>query len=101
MTVLARIKQLVVRRQIVLTEKVQLEMWRDSLEEDDLIESVINATRIEKALKSRHPATGEPERLYIIKGRTFSGKLIYTKGTIRQDDFRETFYIFVSGKRSL
>lgn len=100
MDTLSRIKQLALHRQIRLTEKEQLEVWRDGLVEDDLIESIVNAPRIDKTIRSRHPITGVPEKLYILKGRTFSGQLIYTKGTIRRDEDRDIWYVLVSGKLS-
>jgi len=38
------------------------------------------------------------ERLYVIKGFTYGGTLIYTKGKIARQAGREIFYVFVSAK---
>ncbi len=38
------------------------------------------------------------EKLYVIKSFSYDGTLIYTKGTIVNEDGRETFYIFISSK---
>lgn len=77
-------------------------MDADGLCEDEVIESIVSARRIDKVIRSTgHNNGGRPEKLYIIKGRTFSNVLIYTKGKIVRDADRETFYILISSKRAL
>ncbi|MFM9958923.1 MAG: hypothetical protein ACKVZJ_12700 [Phycisphaerales bacterium] len=66
-----------------------------------MAEAVVNAQRIDKVLRSRRQfRRSAGEKLYVIKGRTFTGTLIYTKGTIVEEGDRSTYYIFVSSKRS-
>ena len=52
MDILTRIKQLVLRRQVIITIKAELEMALDELTEDEVFESIINASRIEKTIRS-------------------------------------------------
>ncbi len=89
-------------RRIILTREAEDEMYSDGLSEDEVIEFIVNAPRIDKIIRSvgvgvRCPA----EKLYIIKGRTFSNVLVYTKGKIVRDDERETFYILIPSKRAI
>lgn len=70
----------------------------DELTEDEVIESIVNAPRIEKTLRSS--AAGRPERLYVLKGKTFGNLLVYTKGKIVRDAGEEMFYILISSKRA-
>ncbi len=96
--ILSRIKRLAIARRIVITRKAEDEMYLDGLTEDEVIESIVNAPRIAKVLRSN--AAGHPERLYVLKGRTFGNIIIYTKGKIVRDDDQETFYILISSKRA-
>lgn len=64
-----------------------------------MAESIVNASVIEKVLKSRSPRRGASrERLYVIKGFTYGGTLIYTKGKIAREAGRSIFYVFISAK---
>ena len=69
--------------------------------EIEVLEAIISARRIKKTVRSRHPATDKIDLLYIIEGFTFSGILVYTKGTIRKVEEKEVVYILISSKRSL
>ncbi len=101
MDILTHIKQLVVRGAIRYTEKARDEMSLDGLSRPDVVESILNARRIEKTIRSRSAARRYPgEKLYVIKGKTYPGTTIYTKGTITQEDGREVFYIIISAKVS-
>lgn len=73
-------------------------MLLDGLTEDDVIESIINAPRIDKVIRST--TGGRREKLYVLKGRTFSNVMIYTKGKIVRDADQEHFCILISSKRS-
>ncbi len=74
-------------------------MEADDLTRGDVAESIVNASIIDKVLRSRSPGRGRtPERLYIIKGFTYGGTLIYTKGKIARQGGREIFYVLVSAK---
>jgi len=99
MDLLSRIKRLALARRIVLTRKAEEEMEADDLTENDVIESIVNAQRIDKVLRSSsHFRIQRVEKLYVIKGFTFSNILVYTKGKIVKDGSHETFYILISSK---
>jgi hypothetical protein len=51
-------------------------------------------------VRSRKPETGKREMLYVIKGLTYDGLLIYTKGKFKTIGDQEFFYVFISSKRS-
>jgi len=59
-----------------------------------------NAPAIFKVLRSRNPKTGKTEKLYVIKGLTFDGFDIYTKGKILKKEGVDIFYVLISSKRS-
>ena len=100
--VLLTIKRLAMARRIVLTRKAEDEMDADGLSEDEVIESIVNARRIDKIIRSTaRNSAGRAEKLYVLKGRTFANILVYTKGKIVRDAERETFYILISSKRAL
>ncbi|HWB53684.1 MAG TPA: hypothetical protein VG722_05805 [Tepidisphaeraceae bacterium] len=101
MDALNRIKQLVWRRQIILTAKAEMELWTDNLTIDQVGESIMNARRIDKTLNSKSPTSGAREKLYVIRGSTFAGTQIYSKGKIIHDADKEYFYVLISSKRSL
>ena len=93
------IKRLVLRGSLQFSEKARHEMDIDSLTADEVAESIVNARRVEKVVRStsalqRHAG----EKLYIIKSRSFDGTLIYTKGTIVNQAGEDIFYILVSAK---
>lgn len=99
MDVLSRIKGLVVRGQVRFTRKAQDEMEADDLTRGEVAESIVNASVIEKVLASRRPHHGRKrEKLYVIKGFSYGGTLIYTKGKVARQDGREVFYVFISAK---
>ena len=100
MDVFVRIKRLVVARRVVFTEKAETEMAADALTPELVYESILNAPAISKVLRSRNPHTKRAERLYVIKGLTFDGLDIYTKGKILTKEGAEVFYVIVSSKRS-
>jgi len=100
MDVLVRIKRLVISRRVLFTEKAELEMAIDSLVPELVYEAILNAPAIFKVLRSRNPRTKKTERLYVIKGLTFDGLEIYTKGKILKKEGIEVFYVLISSKRS-
>ena len=100
MDILAKIKHLVVTRHVIFTAKAKLEMKEDDLTRELVYESILNAPSIFKALRSRNPRTGETEKLYVIKGLTFDGLDIYTKGKILTKEGVDVFYVLISSKRS-
>ena len=100
MDIIIRIKRLVIARQVLFTEKAEIEMARDALTPELVYESILNAPAIFKVLRSRNPRTKKTERLYVIKGLTFDGLDIYTKGKILKKEGVDVFYVLISSKRS-
>ena len=72
----------------------------DALTPELVYESIINAPAIYKTLRSRNPRTKQAEKLYVIKGMTFDGLDIYTKGKILNKEGADVFYVLISSKRS-
>jgi hypothetical protein len=73
---------------------------RDGLSHEVVFEAIINAPAITKTLRARNPRSDRRETLYVIKGITFDGMVIYTKGKIATFEGREVFYVLISSKRS-
>jgi hypothetical protein len=91
---------MVIARDVLFTQKAESEMAADSLTPELVYESILNAPSIFKALRSRNPRTSKTERLYVIKGLTFDGLAIYTKGKILTKAGVDVFYVLISSKRS-
>ncbi len=100
MDIFIRIKRLVIARKVLFTEKAENEMAADGLTPELVYESVLNAPTIFKSLRSRNPRTRKSEKLYVIKGLTFDGLDIYTKGKILTKEGIDVFYVLISTKRS-
>ena len=100
MEIIIRIKRLVIARRVLFTEKAEIEMVKDSLTPELVYESILNAPAIFKVRRSRNPRTKKIERLYVIKGLTFDGLDIYTKGKILTKKGVDVFYVLISSKRS-
>ena len=75
-------------------------MARDALTPELVYEAILNAPAIFKVLRSRNPKSGKSERLYVIKGLTFDGVDIYTKGKILKKEGIDIFYVLISSKKS-
>ncbi len=97
---LIRIKRLVIAGQVLFTQKAESEMAADCLTPELVFESIINAASVFKTLRSRNPHTRRAEMLYVIKGLTFDGLDVYTKGKILRKDGVDIFYVLISSKRS-
>jgi|CXWL01.1.fsa_nt_gi hypothetical protein len=101
MDILNRIKRLVLRGNYHVTLKTQAELNEDGLRPLDAAEAILNAQSIKKTLRSRSPRRGfAGEKLYVIEGFSYTGTLIYTKGTIKKEAGEESFYLLVSSKIS-
>ncbi len=100
MDVLIRIKRLVIARRVLFTEKAECELSADSLTPETVFEAILNAPAVSKVLRSRNPRTRKVERLYVIKGLTFDGLALYTKGKILKKEGVEVFYVLISSKKS-
>jgi len=97
--VLRRIKRLVISGQVRFTRKARDEMVLDALKENEVIEAIVNAVSIFKTLRSKSVARGKGgDRLYVIKGCTYQGTFVYTKGTIRKESGVEVYYVLISAK---
>jgi len=97
MDILTRIKQLIVREQYRFTSKAKNELLADGLDEADVLESILNADRITKTMRS---SVQSGEKLYVIESRDYHGTLIYSKGKISPETDQEIYYILISSKRS-
>jgi hypothetical protein len=73
---------------------------RDALTPELVYEAILNAPAIFKVLRSHNPKAGGSERLYVIKGLTFDGVDVYTKGKILKKEGVEVFYVLISSKKS-
>lgn len=100
MDVLVRIKRLVIARRVLFTEKAECELWAERLTKELVYEAILNAPAITKVLRSANPRTQERDRLYVIKGLTFDGLDIYTKGKILHREGVDIFYVLISSKKS-
>lgn len=99
--VLIKIKRLIIAKKYSFTLKAETEMFADSLTEDQVQESILNAIGIKKILRSPSLYRQASEKLYVIESFTYDGLLIYTKGTIKKDkQGQETYYLLISSKRS-
>lgn len=99
--ILIKIKRLVLSGNILFTRKAADELIRDNLSEELVFEAVLNAPGIAKCIRSKHPATGRREYLYIIIGLTFDDIPVYTKGKIIGSTGKEKFYVLISSKKSV
>ncbi len=95
-----RTKRLILVQRAIFTAKAESEMYSDGLTREAVFEAIINAPAITKALRSRNPRSGRRETLYVIKGPTYDGLIICTKGKIAPIERREAFYVLISSKRS-
>ncbi len=100
MDILFQIKRLVLNGKVYFTKKATAEMKADGLTRALVCEAIVGSSLITKKLRSRNPDTGEREKLYVIKGLTYDGLLVYTKGKIAKIDQQEIFYVIISSKRS-
>ncbi|MBI2058847.1 MAG: hypothetical protein HYT87_03675 [Nitrospirae bacterium] len=97
--VLVEIKRLVRAGRFLFTDKAGLEMEVDGIDEDDVKESILNASAIKKTIRSRSSRRNKPgEKLYVIHGPTNHGVWIYTKGTIRGEGEAAIYYFLISSK---
>ncbi len=101
MDVLVKIKRLVIRGRIRYTSKALDEMDSHGLATTDVVESIVNAQRIDKIMRSRGAGISRrSDKLYVIKSFDYSGTLIYTKGRFGQAEREEVFYVLISAKIS-
>lgn len=100
MSILIKIKRLALARRLRFMFKADTERLRDGLSVEDIVEVLVNASVINKTLRSRSPDRVLPrESLYVIISSTYDGTLIYTKGTIRRTQGVEEYYLLISAKK--
>ena len=100
--ILVRIKRAVLAGNYAFSEKAQIEMEIDGLEELDVAESILNAVAIYKKIRSTSPfRQKKKEYLYIIQSPNLDGIAIYTKGKLVRESGEETYYFLISSKRAL
>src|SRR5205085_1287402 len=98
-TILLRIKRAVLSGNFELSEKARVEMYRDGLTEQDLIEVISTAQAINKAIRSTSPLRPRHrETLYVIISENFDHVTLYTKGKFVDDRGVMRYYFFVSAK---
>ncbi len=99
MDTLIRIKRLALAGRLEFTEKADLEMQRDSIDENMVREAIVGADFILKTIRSTHPHSKRREYLHVIVGKSWSGIIIYTKGRFEYTNGEETYYVLISSKR--
>jgi hypothetical protein len=99
---LIRIKRAVLARRFRFSAKAKEELQRDGLDEEELVESILYASFINKVIRSTSPfRENRREMLYIIISPTLTGLLIYTKGKLTMENGQYVFYFLVSCKRAV
>jgi hypothetical protein len=98
MDILARIKRCVLLRQVRFTYKAESERIVDNLSELEVYESLVNAKRIEKRIRSVRGRSNKADYLYVIKSPTVRGEIVYTKGKIVDEQGVEIYYLLISAK---
>jgi hypothetical protein len=100
--VLIRIKRAILAGRYRFSMKARDEMDRDHLDAEDILESIVSASSIQKVIRSTsHFRKEHREMLYIIVSPTFTGLLIYTKGKLEREAGEEVYYFLISSKRAL
>lgn len=100
--ILVRIKRAVLAGRYAFSEKAQIEMEIDRLEELDIAESILNSVAIYKKIRSTSPFRQKTkEYLYIIQSPNLDGIAIYTKGKLVREAGEDHYYFLISSKRSL
>ncbi len=99
MNVLIRIKRAVLSGRYAFSEKARQELDADDLTEMDVAEAIVNATCIQKRIRSTSPfRERRREYLYVITSLNLTGIPIYTKGKFASEAGEETYYFLVSSK---
>ncbi len=99
MDTLARIKRCALLHNVRFTFKAESERLLNDLTELEVLESLVNAVRIEKKIRSTAGRVGSKrEYLYIIRAPTVRGIFVYTKGKLVDEAGVETYYLLISAK---
>ncbi len=82
-------------------EKALIEMDVDGINEFDVIESIVNASEIQKTVRSTSPMRKHRrEYLYVIESPNLEGLMIYSKGKFTSEVGKETYYFLISSKKA-
>lgn len=100
MDTLTTIKQLIIRRRYLFTQKALNEMDADNLCEYEVLESILNAQFFRSKRSTSKRRNTPKENVYIIESFSYNNILIYTKGVIRGKGAGKKFYVLISSKRS-
>ena len=104
MDLLVRIRRAVLAGRVVFTRKATEERENDGLAEEEVRESIVNASAIYKSIRSHRKrqtkGTRPAEMLHVIYGTTFTGIVVYTKGKLLVERGVETYYVLISARRS-
>lgn len=98
---LAAIKRLIIQGRYAFTEKALLEIDREHLTEELVLEAILNAQFLKMKRSTSIRKSAQDERIYVIESFTYSGLLLNTKGVIKRDAEGYRFYLLISSKKSL
>jgi hypothetical protein len=98
---LATIKRLIIQGRYAFTEKALLEIDREHLTEELVLEAILNAQFLKVKPSTSVRKSGRDECVCVIESFTYSGLLLYTKGVIKKDSEGYKFYLLISSKKSL
>ncbi len=101
MNALPTIKRLIIQGRYAFTEKALLEIDREHLTQDLVLESILNAQFVRTKLSTSPYRKHRRERVFIIESFTYGGMLLYTKGVLKKDSEGYKFYLLISSKKSL
>ena len=100
--VLIKIKRAVLAGRYSFSDKAQMELADDGLDDIDVVEAIANAMVIHKKIRSRSPLRQrQTEYLYVIQSTNLDGIFIYPKGKFVRVGDTELFYFLISAKRSV
>jgi hypothetical protein len=100
--VLVRIKRAILSGNFSFGEKALIEMDVDGINEFDVIESIVNASEIQKTVRSTSlMRKHRREYLYVIESPNLEGLMIYSKGKFTNEFGKEKYYFRISSKKAL
>jgi len=95
---LVAIKRLCHAGRDIFTARAEAELIRDGLRREDVIESILNADRIKRRLRSTNRMRRKRDHLYVIESKNWDGLRIYTNGRIATQPDGGQFYVMISSK---
>jgi hypothetical protein len=98
---LATIKRLIIQGRYAFTEKALLEIDREQLTEELVLEAILNAQFLKIRRSTSARKSCRDESICMIESFTYAGLLLYTKGVVKRDAEGYRFYLLISSKKSL